>query len=315
MDILIVEDEVVIARAMASALESRGHDVRIAGSAELALSLPRPEVLISDVQLGGLSGLDLLTEYKRQGITPRTIFVTGNPTLESCREAFRQGATEFLSKPFRLEELIQAVEKPDERALPRFEASYPAAAESIERASRDLAAFALRHRVGPTCRARMATAVAEVVKNAIEHAYPYSDGELYLDATIDERDVTVRVHDDGVGFSSQEIAQTHLASPRHDGLARAAALAEGIDLQSSPGEGASITLRFGAYYVDYDEENQVDLSELDFFTPGTSQQILDTLAVEGAESFFQVSPSLAVVIGRLLSGPDPSRIAAQVLRS
>ncbi len=315
MDILIVEDELVIARAMASALESRGHSVRIVESAEAALGMTRPEVLITDLQLGGLSGLDLLIEYKRQGLVPRTVFVTGNPTLETCREAFRLGASEFLSKPFRLEELIDAVEKREPCSDARFEASYSAEPANVERAARDLAAFALKHRVGPTCRARLATATAEIVKNAVEHAYPYGHGKVWIDATIDEREVVVRVHDDGVGFSSPEIAEVHLISARHDGLARAAALAEGIELQSSPGMGASIMLRFGAYYVDYDESEQVDLSELDFFTPETSEQVMRTLQVDDGESFLQVSPALAVVIGRLLSGPDPSRIAAQVLRS
>ena len=315
MDILIVEDEVVIARAMASALESRGHAVRIAGSAEQALAQPRPDVLIADMQLGGLSGIDLLIEYRRQGISPRTVFVTGNPTLEACREAFRQGASEFLSKPFRLEELIQAVEKREDVSSARFEACYPAVPETVERASRELAAFALRHRVGPTCRARLATAVAEVVQNATEHAYPYTSGEVWIDATIDQREVIIRVHDQGVGFNGQLVADSHLTNANRDGLARAASLAEGIQLESQPGQGASITLRFGAYYVDYDEAESVDLSELDFFTPDTAQQVLQTLQVEGGESFFQVSPALAVVIGRLLSGPDPTRVAAQVLRS
>jgi CheY-like chemotaxis protein len=303
MDILIVEDQVVIAQAMASALESRGHAVRIAGTAELALTLPRPEVLITDMHLGGLTGLDLLLEYKRQGVVPRTIFVTGDATLQSCRDAFRHGASEFLSKPFRLEELVQAVE------------TYAAEDATVERSARDLAAFALRHRVGPTCRARIATAAAEVIKNSCQHAYPHGRGEVFVEATVDDREVIVRIHDDGVGFETSEVAQENLSSTRHDGLARAASLAEGLTLESRLGEGASITLRFGAYYVDYDEVDRVELSELDFFTPDTAVQVLRTLDVEGGEAFLQVSPALAVVIGRLLSGPTSSQVAAQVLRS
>jgi CheY-like chemotaxis protein len=315
MDILIVEDQVVIAQAMANVLESRGHVVRVAGTAELALTLPRPEVLITDMHLGGLTGLDLLIEYKRQGIVPRTIFVTGDATLQSCRAAFRYGASEFLSKPFRLEELVQAVESKAECITARFSQSYPATDATVERAARDLAAFALRHRVGPTCRARIATAAAEVIKNSCQHAYPHSSGEVFVEATVDDREVIVRIHDDGVGFDASLVAQENLSSARHDGLARAASLAEGITLESRLGEGASITLRFGAYHVDYDEVDSVELSELDFFTPDTAVQVLRTLDVEGGEAFLQVSPALAVVIGRLLSGPASSQVAAQVLRS
>jgi CheY-like chemotaxis protein len=315
MDILIVEDQVVIAQAMASALESRGHAVRIAGTAELALTLPRPEVLITDMHLGGLTGLDLLLEYKRQGVVPRTIFVTGDATLQSCRDAFRHGASEFLSKPFRLEELVQAVESKTECVTARFSKTYAAEDATVERSARDLAAFALRHRVGPTCRARIATAAAEVIKNSCQHAYPHGRGEVFVEATVDDREVIVRIHDDGVGFETSEVAQENLSSTRHDGLARAASLAEGLTLESRLGEGASITLRFGAYYVDYDEVDRVELSELDFFTPDTAVQVLRTLDVEGGEAFLQVSPALAVVIGRLLSGPTSSQVAAQVLRS
>ena len=315
MDILIVEDQVVIAQAMANALESRGHAVRIAGTAELALTLPRPEVLITDMHLGGLSGLDLLIEYKRQGSVPRTIFVTGDATLQSCRDAFRHGASEFLSKPFRLEELVQAVESKDEAVTARFSHTYAADLSSVETAARDLAAFALRHRVGPTCRARIATAAAEVIKNSCLHAYPSCHGEVFVEATIDDREMIVRVHDEGVGFDASVVAQENLSSTRHDGLARAASLAEGLSLESRLGEGASVTLRFGAYYVDYDEVDRVELSELDFLTPDSAVQVLRTLDIEGGEDFLRVSPALAVVIGRLLSGPAASQVAAQALRS
>lgn len=315
MDILIVEDEAVIASAMASALESRGHEVRVAGSAEVALTLARPEVLITDLQLGGRSGLDLLRAYKRRGPAPRTIFVTGNPTLEACREAFRQGAAEFLSKPFRLEDLVCAVESTLDGPETLLELRLPAEPRAVRRAAREVAAFCLRHGVGPTCRARVASATGELVKNSVEHAYPSTSGELRLTASVDAREVCVSVADDGVGFDAAQVAELHLASPYHDGLARAAALSEGLQLDSEPGHGARVTLTFGAYHADYDEAEQVDLSELDYFTPETSEEVLRTLREDGGERFFQLSPALAVVIGRLLSGPDTSRVAAQALRS
>ncbi|MCB9914232.1 MAG: response regulator, partial [Planctomycetes bacterium] len=264
MDILIVEDELVIAHAMASALEARGHAVRVADSAEMALALPRPQVLITDLQLGGRSGLELLAAYRRQGVQPRTIFVTGNPTLDACREAFRLGACEFLAKPFRLEELIQAVERRQDSPATLFEETYPAEPKSVRVATRELVAFALRCGVGPTCRARLGTAVSEVVQNVVDHAYPAGGGELRLTATIDARDVVVHVRDEGVGFSTELVTAMHLDSPMHDGLARAAALSESLELDSRPGAGASVTLHFGAYHVDYDEADQVDLSELDY---------------------------------------------------
>jgi FixJ family two-component response regulator len=315
MDILIVESELVIAEAMASVLQTRGHAVVIVNSAEQALVHPLPEVLVAEWQLCGPDGLDLLSEYRLQGGQPHTVFIASDPTLEGCREAFHKGAAEFLAKPFRLKELVQAVEQAGAVREAHFHASYTANRESQQIAPRDLLAFALRQRVGPTCRARMATAVAELIQNSVEHAYPCRMGEIWIDATVDEREMVVRVHDDGIGFDSAKVAGEHLASTRHNGLARAAALAERIELESCVGQGATIILRFGACLVDYDTDDNIDLSELDFFTPDTSEQLLRTLEVDGVESIFQVSPAQAVVIGRLLCGPDPSRIAAQALRS
>mgnify|MGYP001822458897 CR=1 FL=1 len=161
MEILIVEDEPAVACAVARALESRGHRVRVAASAQDALALARPDVLITDLQLGGLSGLDLLEHYRRRGPAPRTIVVTGDPSLESCRRALRLGASEFLSKPFRLEELVRAVEDGGAPKPTVFRASYAVWMTSAEECLRDLVAFLLQRGVGPTGRARIATAVGE----------------------------------------------------------------------------------------------------------------------------------------------------------
>lgn len=315
MEILIVEDEPAVAGAMAGALESRGHAVRVAASAEEALALPRPDILITDLQLSGLSGLDLLEEYRRLGPAPRTIVVTGNPSLESCRRALRLGACEFLSKPLRLNDLVRAVENGEAARPILFRASYAIWMTSVGECVRDLAGFLVQRGVGPTCRARICTAVSELIENVVNHAYPDVPGDVHLKAIVEEREVVVTVADDGVGFSSEKISARHLCSPLHDGLARASSLAEGIEIDTRPGQGASISLRFGSYHADYDDGENVDLSELDFFSPSTSRQILHALQVEGTENFFQLSPALAVVIGRFLSGPDPEKVVPQALWS
>ena len=58
------------------------------------------------------------------------------------------------------------------------------------------------------------------------------------------------------------------------------------------------------FRADFDDNQRVDLSELDFFTPQTSRRVLDIVREQDAGSFIELSPSLAVVLGRLLSGPS-----------
>jgi CheY-like chemotaxis protein len=313
MQILIVEDELVVANAMACALQSRGHDVSIARNVREALGLPRPEVLVADPELPGLSGLDLLEEYRRTGHAPLTVFISSSPSLESCRRALRLGAREFLSKPFRLEELIHAVEATRAPARLLFVRDYRATRSNIEACLRELAAFALQRGVGPTCRARCCTALGELIENVIQHAFPFDEGEFQVTATVDERDLVVTLSDSGVGFDVDDVLSNYLLDD--GGLARAAALSEKLDLVGGLGLGTTATLSFGAYHVDFAGADAVDLTELDFLEPETTRQVLSTVRMAESEGFLQLPPALAVVVGRLLAGPDPKRIVAQAFRS
>ena len=313
MQILIVGEAREVSNAIASALESRGHDVLVAPDARSACSLPQPDVLIADPEMPGLSGLDLLEQYRAAGGAPRTVFLAAEPSLESCRRALRLGASEFLSKPFRLADLVRAVEQEETQLTSAFDQTYAITETSVEECMLELAAFALRHRVGPTCRARAASALGEVLSNVVSHAYPNEDGLFRVTASVDDRELHITVRDDGIGMETRGVAIEQMSTG--GGLSRALALSEGLDVRSVPDRGTTIQMSFGATRVDYVGPDKVDLTELDFLTPQMSQQILSTLELDGADGFFQLSPSLAVVIGRLLAGPDPARIAAQALRS
>ena len=313
MQVLIVEEELSVANAMAYALEARGHAVTVASSAQVALGLPQPDVLIADPELPGISGLDLLEQYHHADIAPRTVFISATPSLESCRRALRLGASDFLSKPFRLDELVRAVELENAEPSVVLEETYDVATNPLETCLRDLAAFGIRRGLGPTCRARACSAVGEIVDNVIKHAYPFGEGELRMTATVDQRALVVTLIDNGIGLDTNQVA-TEIMSVS-GGLSRASSLSESLDLRGEPGVGTTVQLSFGSYLVDFAGDDHADLTELDYLTPDTARQILSTLELEGSESFFQLTPSLAVVIGRLLSGPDPQRIAAQALRS
>ena len=322
-DILIVDDELAIAAALAKALEARGHHVSIAASGEEALTVPEPEVLVADLVLAGMSGLDLFDALVARGGAPRAVFMTGLPTVADCRRALRLGASEFLTKPFALDELVRAVESEGAEGAPggiapaRFERIYAAGPRAAERAARDIGAWCLRSEVAPATRARIASAVCEVVDNATRHAYDATDTitehPIELRADMDARTLVVEIRDHGRGFDavSRELDAMTCGT---SGLARVAALAEDLTVRSSSQEGTRVRARFTVSTVDFDVDGRIDLTELDHLSPDTARELLSTLA-EDPHAPVVLSPAIAVVVGRLLSGPDPRRALQRALWS
>ena len=132
---------------------------------------------------------------------------------------------------------------------------------------------------------------------------------VVVEVRLEVRDVWVCLRDSGVGFDT--------AAEREEdtGLDHAAALSEGLDIVSTPGEGTEANLRVTIFHADFDSGHQVDLSEFDFLTPQTSRQILSVVRDKEDSSCLELSPALAVVIGRLLSGPNQRAAVAASLWS
>ncbi len=110
--ILVVDDEESIRKLLADFLGEEGHQVTTAANAEEALKTfwetPFP-LVISDIYLGGMNGLDLLKEIK--GIDPEAVVVimTSQASLETAVQATRSGAYDYLFKPFENLDLISGV--------------------------------------------------------------------------------------------------------------------------------------------------------------------------------------------------------------
>ena len=100
--VLIVDDEKSIRTTLAEFVREDGHDVSTAETAVEALRLVQanpPDVLVSDIILPRMSGVDLLTRVHRDHPDVQVIMITGEPTVETASEAVRQGAFDYLSKP------------------------------------------------------------------------------------------------------------------------------------------------------------------------------------------------------------------------
>jgi FixJ family two-component response regulator len=110
--VCVVDDDSSIRDALTSLLRSVGLRVETFGSAQEFLTRPpqdAPGCLVLDVRLPGLSGLDLQRELAAAQITMPIIFITGHGDIPMTVQAMKAGAVEFLTKPFRDQDLLDAI--------------------------------------------------------------------------------------------------------------------------------------------------------------------------------------------------------------
>ena len=111
--VIVVDDDLSVREALASLARSIGLHVKLFPSAHEFLQSQRPEspsCVVLDVRLPGLSGLDLQRQLLEAGLNIPIIFITGHGDIPMSVRAMKAGAVEFLTKPFRDQDLIDAVE-------------------------------------------------------------------------------------------------------------------------------------------------------------------------------------------------------------
>jgi FixJ family two-component response regulator len=110
--VYVVDDDAALREGLSSLLRSADMDVAAFGSvADFAAHCrdERNSCLLLDVRLGGHSGMDLHAELKAQGCTLPVVFMTGFGDIPMSVRAMKAGAVDFLAKPVRVEELLDAV--------------------------------------------------------------------------------------------------------------------------------------------------------------------------------------------------------------
>jgi FixJ family two-component response regulator len=123
--VFIVEDDPSMRRALGNLFQSVGLEVEVFGSASEMLQTKLPDVascLVLDVRLPGLSGLDFQTELAKANIHIPIIFMTGHGDIPMTVRAMKGGAVDFLAKPFRDQDMLDAVVMAIERDRKRREA-------------------------------------------------------------------------------------------------------------------------------------------------------------------------------------------------
>ncbi|HEY3797987.1 MAG TPA: response regulator [Caulobacteraceae bacterium] len=111
--VVVVDDDASVRASLQDLLEAVGLQVLTFGSVPDFLATPRPETpccLVLDVRLPGRGGLDLQDELSRSGAPLPVVFITGHGDIPMSVRAMKLGAVEFLTKPFREQDLLDAIQ-------------------------------------------------------------------------------------------------------------------------------------------------------------------------------------------------------------
>ncbi|MGD0908711.1 MAG: sigma-54 dependent transcriptional regulator [Candidatus Acidiferrales bacterium] len=112
--ILVVEDEAKMRRLLELQLTEDGFIVHSAADAETGLQLlvrEKPDLVVTDLRLPGMSGLEFLQAVKRVNAALPVVVMTAYGTVESAVEAMKIGASDYVTKPFSLDELVLVIRK------------------------------------------------------------------------------------------------------------------------------------------------------------------------------------------------------------
>lgn len=116
--VLVVDDNTDFRTALIEYISSEGETVEGApdGDEALEMFIRRPyDLIITDLNMPGLSGIELIRQIKRQNELTEFIIITGYASLDSAIEAVKIGAFDYIVKPFRMEEIMVALKNVKEK--------------------------------------------------------------------------------------------------------------------------------------------------------------------------------------------------------
>lgn len=112
--ILLLDDEPIVCKRLKPNLEKLGYEVEtFISSAEAMKRIKEKEfdIVITDLKMEGLDGMEFLTEVKKRSQATEVIVITGFATMETAKESFKKGVFDFVAKPFKLGEIQDLVKK------------------------------------------------------------------------------------------------------------------------------------------------------------------------------------------------------------
>ncbi|QGV65551.1 response regulator transcription factor [Clavibacter nebraskensis] len=110
--VFVVDEEAAITQLLSLALRMEGWDVRVFATGRAAIDAAvedAPDAILLDMMLPDVSGVEVVGELRRAGVATPVLFLTGRDSLEDRLAAFGAGAEDYVTKPFGLEEVVEAL--------------------------------------------------------------------------------------------------------------------------------------------------------------------------------------------------------------
>ncbi len=312
--VLVVSADVERSSSLIQSLAGQGLSAFACHSAKEALCAPRPEVLVTDLDLEDHDGLELC-EALSAGTRPMaTVLMCTEASLDVYRRAMRLNVFDLCPIDGSEHELTQVIQSASETLQPdasatEFESSLPSTAPACEGVQRELAAWMLVRGIAPSTRCRVTTALGEALENACRHGYPVDVGPIEVQARLEGRELEVHIFDRGEGMDP-EAQKTSGCFSGSGGLARMASLCEDHSFASHATLGTHVNLRFSVHRTQFSEDECTDYEDFDFLVPDHVRALL--LDMQGPEQMevVHLSPAIAVTVGRLLAGPHANPVFA-----
>ena len=112
LKVLIIDDEVVFCENMAKLLNTRGYQVKTVNEGEEAISALKKEVydvVVLDLKMPGMNGIDVLKKINELGVSSQVIMLTGHGGVDTAMEAVKLGAFDYIPKPCEVDELSEMI--------------------------------------------------------------------------------------------------------------------------------------------------------------------------------------------------------------
>ncbi len=118
LEVCIIDDEIVVCKRLQQYLTKDGYSVETfvdSTSALARIDEKHFDVVVTDIRMDNIDGLEVLDHVVAKGEDTRVIMITGYATIEIAREAEAKGAFDFISKPFRPQDLREVIERAVEK--------------------------------------------------------------------------------------------------------------------------------------------------------------------------------------------------------
>ncbi len=121
LEICVIDDETVVCKRLQQALTKAGYTVETFTDSRKAikrLDEKHFDIIVTDIRMDNIDGMEVLSHIRQQERNTKVILITGYATIEIAREAQVKGAYDFISKPFKPNELQQVIERAAKELVP-----------------------------------------------------------------------------------------------------------------------------------------------------------------------------------------------------